>query len=75
VPYGLPDLVRPLWERAMWERFIELSFEIERHSRGQLFETAMRTFPTEKFHEWCELSKKLQERIEGEHRPRHTWAV
>jgi hypothetical protein len=60
-----PSLQSPLWDaRVLLQRFLELSFEIEQHSRGQPFELAMRTFPTAKFHEWCELSKKLQERIE-----------
>jgi hypothetical protein len=42
------------------ERFVNLSLDMERHSRGQMFDQAMRTFPTEKFHEWCTLGKKLE---------------
>jgi hypothetical protein len=48
--------------RADVFRFLELSLEMEYHSRGQLFDQAMRTFPTEKFHEWCDLAKRLERR-------------
>jgi hypothetical protein len=48
--------------RHMLVRFVLLSLEMERNSRGQLFEVAMRTFPTDKFHEWCDLAKRLERR-------------
>lgn len=41
------------------KRFLELSRELERHSRGQDFAYAMGSFPSRKFHEWCELGKAL----------------
>jgi hypothetical protein len=48
--------------RADVLRFLELSLEMEYHSRAQLFADAMRTFPTEKFHEWCDLAKRIERR-------------
>lgn len=45
-------------------RFFELSLEMERHSRGQHFGYAMLTFPSAKFHEWCDLGKQLEKMAE-----------
>lgn len=43
------------------QKFLELSLEMERHTRGQDFSQAIRSFPSEKFHEWCDLAKLLEE--------------
>ncbi len=40
-------------------RFLQLSLDMWEHSRGQLFEQAMQTFPSAKFHEWCDEGRKL----------------
>ena len=42
------------------ERFVILSLDMERHSRGIDFVQAMRTFPSAQFHEWCDLAKRLE---------------
>jgi len=41
------------------EEFLQLSREMYRHSRGQDFEQAMRTFPSEKFHRWLNLGSQI----------------
>jgi hypothetical protein len=43
------------------QKFLKLSLEMERHARGMLFETAMKSFPSAKFHEWCDLAKQIEE--------------
>lgn len=39
-------------------RFLELSLEMYRHTQG--FTVLMRTFPSDKFNEWCDLAKLLE---------------
>jgi hypothetical protein len=41
------------------EEFLDLSREMYRHSRGTTFEEAMKTFPSEKFHRWCNLGSQI----------------
>jgi len=42
------------------EQFLELSLEMVEHTKGGNFEEAMRTFPSAKFHRWCELGRQLE---------------
>ena len=51
-------------------RFTILSFEMWKHSLGKLFDQAMRTFPSDKFNEWCEEGRKLRLPMEGNERNR-----
>lgn len=46
------------------ERFVKLTTEIFKHTSGGDFSTRMQTFPSKKFHEWCDVARKVCEEFD-----------
>lgn len=57
-PFG-PNALMTVEAMAKLQEFTTISLAMCRHGQGGLFDERMKSFPSEKFHRWCELGREL----------------